>query len=105
MDFLSTPLYGGAILADLPVGFQDVSSIRQIPDTQEVYLSSAGYTSVVFDILERVTDQGDDLECLKYHLWDIVDEDAGDTRIVEEGRRVGMGKFPYVYPFVCERGR
>lgn len=129
MEFKSTPLFGGAIVADLPTGFQDVrfvsfysllhlllvclfvlllylpmpykanrvvtrSEIREVPDTQEVYLSSAGYTSVLFDILERVTEPAGDLEALKFHLSDIVDDDAGDVTIVDEGKPISLARMP-----------
>ncbi|CZT15364.1 related to human MOG1 protein [Ramularia collo-cygni] len=90
MEFQSTPLFGGAITADLPVTFQDVSTIRQIPDTQEVYLAQTGYTSLLFDILERVTEPEEDLEALKFHLGEIVEEDVGEVRVFEEGRGVDL---------------
>ena len=41
--FKTTPFYsevidGGAITCDLPIGWKDVSEIRQVPDHQEVYV-------------------------------------------------------------------
>jgi len=57
------------------------SNIRQVPDNQEVYLDTEGFTSVVFDILERVDDPTDDVEALNYHLHDLVEEDAGETEV------------------------
>lgn len=71
------------------------SEIRQVPDTQEVHLDTQGYTSVMFDILERVEGQGNDFSVLRYHLSDIVGEDddgAEEVRIVDEGREVMLGK-------------
>lgn len=57
------------------------SQIRQVPDNQEVYLDQDGFTSIVFDILERVDvgEQNSDLDALKYHLSDIVEEDDTTT--------------------------
>ncbi|KAI9754426.1 MAG: multicopy suppressor of ts gsp1 [Lichina confinis] len=70
-------LYGGAITVSLPTGFADVSTIRQVPDNQELYLSQTGFTSVVFDLTERVSDVGvaNDRDALEYHFNDIVEVD------------------------------
>lgn len=67
------------------------SEIRQVPDTQEVYLDREGFSTVIFDILERV-EKGNDEEALKFHLSDIVDEDASQTRIfnVQESKLAKM---------------
>jgi hypothetical protein len=59
------------------------SEIRQVPDNQEVYLDKDGFTSIVVDILERV--EKPDNEALKFHLNDIVDEDAGETKVWTTG--------------------
>jgi len=53
--FKPVPLYGGALKADLPAAFMDVSDIRPVPDTQEVWVDSNGLTGIIFDILERIT--------------------------------------------------
>ena len=65
------------------------SNIRQVPDHQELFLLRTGFSSLTFDIFERVTDQtvdqepmvhfsdiSDDVdqEALVYHFTDIVDE-------------------------------
>lgn len=95
-QYATIPLFGGAITASLPSTFADVryvieitsdipftltwfdSEIRQVPDNQEVYLDKDGFTSIVVEILERV--EKPDIEALKFHLQDIVDEDAGETK-------------------------
>jgi len=69
------------------------SDIRQVPDNQEVYLSTTGFTSIVFDILERVDKP--EAEALKYHLQDIIDEDAGESQIWESSA-AHLSKLPYV---------
>ena len=64
--FRSTQLFGGALIVDLPSTFADVryvaqcvalifwliktSTLRQVPDSQEVYLDKEGYTSIIFDL-------------------------------------------------------
>ncbi|KAK0936728.1 hypothetical protein LTR29_011681 [Friedmanniomyces endolithicus] len=89
-SYTLTPLYGGALTCLLPSTFTDASELRQVPDNQEVYLDSNGYTSLVVEILERV-EKGSDREALEWHLKDLVEEDgAGEVRVWEVGEgRVG----------------
>ncbi|KZF18907.1 Mog1p/PsbP-like protein [Xylona heveae TC161] len=75
--FRHTDLFGGTIVADLPSAFVDASNIRQVPDHQEVYLDKDGYTSIIFEITERVNDFNTDEEALSYHLQDIAEADEG----------------------------
>lgn len=82
-DFTPVDLFGGALNAALPSTFADVSDIRQVPDHQEVWLDKDGFTSIIFEILERV--EMSDPEALKYHLQDLVEEDAGETRVWTSG--------------------
>ena len=51
-----TPLFGGALTAHFPTNFEDASHFREVPDTQEVYVSKTYDTdiSVIIDILQRV---------------------------------------------------
>ncbi|KAF2100050.1 Mog1p/PsbP-like protein [Rhizodiscina lignyota] len=81
-SFVSTELFGGAIVVDLPAGFGDASSIRQVPDNQEVYLDANGLTSIIFDILERVDEStaATDQDALKYHFHDIASGTNDTTR-------------------------
>lgn len=77
------PLYGGAITTVIPDGFLDVSMLREVPDTQEVYVNSRsendanddglGFNeSVIVDLLQRV-EEGDDKKALEFHLKEIAD--------------------------------
>ncbi|KAL9055386.1 MAG: hypothetical protein Q9162_003583 [Coniocarpon cinnabarinum] len=73
-----TELFGGAMTAELPLSFGDVSTLREVPDNQEVYLHRTQLMSVVFDILERVERPGHpidtDEQALLYHYKDITEE-------------------------------
>ncbi|CAG8954179.1 hypothetical protein HYALB_00001294 [Hymenoscyphus albidus] len=84
-SFRSTPLFGGALIVDLPSNFADVSTIRQVPDHQEVYLDKDGFTSIIFDITERVGQPGSgpaiDGAALTTHLEDIVDSDDDTVQV------------------------
>jgi len=85
VSYTSTPLFGGALIVDLPSNFADVSTIRQVPDHQEVYLDKDGYTSIIFDITERVGVPGSspaiDGTALTAHLEDIVDSDDDVVKV------------------------
>lgn len=112
MSFRSAELFGGAITVDLPVGFGDArsglppplpcnrrltssSTIRQIPDHQEVFLDANGYSSIVFEILERV-DKPTDEEALQYHFQDLVDGTGDATNMLDQAN-AAMPKTPYVF--------
>lgn len=71
-------LYGGAISSELPADAIDVSTFRQIPDTQEVFLleKPTGLDqSLIFDLLESVDAQSL-AEVVAVHLEDILEEPA-----------------------------
>lgn len=111
--FSSTPLFGGAFTVDLPSTFGDVryaaqrvsiifwliriSTIRQVPDSQEVYLDKEGFTSIIFDITERVGPPGStdatDGRALTIHLEEIVDSDT-DTLKVWSTTHTQFSKLP-----------
>ncbi|ESZ96769.1 putative ran guanine nucleotide release factor [Sclerotinia borealis F-4128] len=83
--YSSIPLFGGALTVDLPTTFADVSTIRQVPDHQEVYLDKDGFTSIIFDITERVGTAGSspatDGAAMTAHLEDIVDSDLDSVKV------------------------
>jgi len=116
VTFRSTPLFGGALIVDLPSTFADVryiisssplaakltctkSTIRQVPDHQEVYLDKDGFTSIIFDITERVGLPGSgpatDGAAMTTHLEDIVDSDT-DTVKVWSTSNTQFSKLPFV---------
>ncbi|RKF55825.1 putative ran guanine nucleotide release factor [Erysiphe neolycopersici] len=78
-SYSRSQLYGGAITVDLPSSYTDVSNFRQIPDHQEVFLDKNGFTSIIFDITERVGPPGSgpdvDSAALTAHLEDITENE------------------------------
>ncbi len=54
-SFFPQDLYGGVIRANLPSEYIDSSTLRQIPDHQEVFLSPHSLTSLVFEINQYVS--------------------------------------------------
>jgi hypothetical protein len=84
-DFKRTPLFGGALECYLPEKFADVSQIRQVPDNQEVWIDQNGFTSIIFDITQRVDARGEGLErdgrALTIHLEDLVGDDTDSVKV------------------------
>ncbi|KAM0324530.1 hypothetical protein ACHAQA_007915 [Verticillium albo-atrum] len=83
--YKSTPLYGGALISDLPEKFADVSKLRQVPDNQEVYIDQDGFTSIIFEITERVGPAGTgpeiDGRALTTHLEELVGSDVDTVKV------------------------
>ena len=74
--FKTTPFYSefidcGAITCDLPIGWKDVSEIRQVPDHQEVYVGPGDDDPCfIIEILEY-QDSVPDAEAAKYFFEDL----------------------------------
>jgi hypothetical protein len=84
----------------IPLPYINITStIRQVPDHQEVYLDKDGFTSIIFDITERVGLSGSgpavDGAALTTHLEDIVDSDT-DTVKVWNTSNTQFSKLPFV---------
>ncbi|KAI1365109.1 hypothetical protein F5Y08DRAFT_304879 [Xylaria arbuscula] len=83
--YKSTPLFGGALVCDLPTNFADVSKLRQVPDNQEVYIDKDGFTSIIIEIDERVGESGSSEEidgtALTTHLREIVGDDIDGLKV------------------------
>ncbi|KAF2459475.1 hypothetical protein BDY21DRAFT_300199 [Lineolata rhizophorae] len=96
-SFTSRELFGGAMTVSLPSEFADVSSIRQVPDNQEVWLDTNGFTSIIFDITERVDEQtaSSDEDAMKFHFADIASGSNDDTKIWTAGS-AQMTKLPTI---------
>ncbi|GMM59173.1 Ran GTPase-binding protein [Maudiozyma humilis] len=105
----TTPLYGGAITTVIPGGFLDASLVREVPDTQEVYVNSrqAGEEStfgdglglnesVIVDLLQQV-DARDDRAALDVHIEEIASLNQADSLHVQQHETLG----PHTQVCVC----
>ena len=78
-------LFGGAITANLPPSYGDVSNVRQIPDHQEVFVDNESEASVIVELLQ-LESSFQDLEAIRHHFQDLADaNEATDTKIISEG--------------------
>lgn len=61
------------------------SKLRQVPDHQEVYIDKEGFTSIIFEICERVGPAGSSAEidgrALTTHLQELVGDDADTVKV------------------------
>ncbi|KAH8117535.1 Mog1p/PsbP-like protein [Phellopilus nigrolimitatus] len=76
-------LFGGAITVILPSILKDASTFRQVPDTQEVFISPSSDVSYIVEILQMV-DPNDPREAAKFHFDSLAhDNDAVDSSILD----------------------
>lgn len=76
-------LFGGAIVATLPVGLIDASDLRQVPDTQEVLLYPDSQISIVLEVLESV-DATEFTDIAKFHFDSLAhDNDAEENTVLD----------------------
>ncbi|CAH0477274.1 unnamed protein product [Peronospora belbahrii] len=46
------PLFGGALMCEIPQDFADVSSFRQVPDNQEVFANAVTDQCIIIELLQ-----------------------------------------------------
>ncbi|XP_034438991.1 ran guanine nucleotide release factor [Hippoglossus hippoglossus] len=74
------PLFGGALSAVIPLTATDISELREIPDSQEVFAHTHTDQSLIVELVEyqaQVADQ----DSARYHFEDI----AGSNKALEAG--------------------
>lgn len=78
------------------------STLRQVPDNQEVYIDKDGFTSIIFDITERVGGPGTSAEidgrALTTHLEELVGDEL-DTVTVWNTTPTQFSRLEYVLLF------
>ncbi|KAF8874630.1 hypothetical protein CPB84DRAFT_1797299 [Gymnopilus junonius] len=75
-------LFGGAVVADTPNNLIDASDLRQVPDTQEVFVYPNSSVSIIFEILQRVqVSQSDD--AIRFHFNSLAHDNSASSAKVE----------------------
>ena len=78
-----TPLFGGAMSATLPAGWDDCSEMRPVPDHQEVYMERAGGArSLIIEILEYA--EVPDEQCASYHFVDVAESNGATEHSIAD---------------------
>ncbi|KAA8893969.1 hypothetical protein FN846DRAFT_976590 [Sphaerosporella brunnea] len=96
-----TDLFGGAITAHFPSNFEDASQFREVPNTQEVYVSRTYDTdiSIIVDICERVSpasDPSSDSAAVAVHWDDITLSDDRCSNKVFTTTSISLPNLPGV---------
>ncbi|KAG6335881.1 hypothetical protein ID866_3218 [Astraeus odoratus] len=82
-------IFGGAISVVLPTEVLDASDIRQVPDSQELFLYLRSDSFLSIEVLERVPED-DDLEAAKFHFDAVADDNDAIEPTVKEVRHLGI---------------
>ncbi|EAW06872.1 Ran GTPase-binding protein MOG1 [Aspergillus clavatus NRRL 1] len=113
-SFSEYAFYGGAIQGAIPTGWVDGSTLREVPDHQELFLSPSTLSNLILEINQRVTQEQalsalDEQSALRggipatpetidkaaaiYHLRDLCDEDD-QLQVVLAPAAVSMARIP-----------
>lgn len=78
-------LFGGAITADYVVPLIDASDLRQVPDTQEVYLSPQDGASYILDVLQPSLPASETPEqAIKQHFDNLAHDNSAHSAAVQQ---------------------
>lgn len=96
-------LFGGAITCSLPCSYTDVSTVRGVPDNQEVFADAAADASIIVELLER--EGVPDEQSVLHYLCDLLESQDAEvapgsmvpiTSIRAAPGAVHEGRAPYV---------
>lgn len=63
-------MFGGGITVKVPKDFKDVSQFRQVPDNQEVFVSSTSDETLIVELLETPEEAQDAQDAgVRYLKW------------------------------------
>ncbi|KAF3910759.1 hypothetical protein ABW20_dc0100478 [Dactylellina cionopaga] len=96
INFVKKDLFGGAITANSPSNWMDMSDIRQVPDNQECFIDLTGLATEIFELNERVEKENDE-GAIKFHLADIFEDSPykiWNSRKLEAGEIPGLPNIP-----------
>ncbi|KAI0315520.1 Mog1p/PsbP-like protein [Amylostereum chailletii] len=83
MSTIQRGFFGGAITALLPSTLIDASELRQVPDTQEVFLSPTSDISIILEILESVEPR-DFSDVAKFHFDSLAHDNDAESSTVDD---------------------
>mmetsp|Transcript_980 Transcript_980/g.2333 ORF Transcript_980/g.2333 Transcript_980/m.2333 type:complete len:214 (-) Transcript_980:293-934(-) len=81
LTYASRKLYGGAITTTMPKEFVDISTVREVPDHQEVFSHQDTDRSVIVEILE-LSEQSNETAG-KYFFEDLAGANGSEETVVE----------------------
>ncbi|KAH9946288.1 Mog1p/PsbP-like protein [Epithele typhae] len=86
----SKELFGGAITVTLPSELIDASNFRQVPDTQEVFVSPNSGLSVIVEVLQSVA-ATDPREAAGFHFDALAHDNDAKSKTITDTATVSNG--------------
>ncbi|CAL1704148.1 unnamed protein product [Somion occarium] len=80
---MNRDLFGGAIRMELPSNLIDASDIRQVPDTQEVFLYPDSGKSFILEVLQRVEHLSHE-DAAQFHFDSLAHDNSATAHIVQD---------------------
>ncbi|CAO3615639.1 unnamed protein product [Cunninghamella blakesleeana] len=81
-------LYGGAISTVIKSTYMDASTIRQVPDNQEVFIDMNTQQSLIIELLEKVEHLNE--EAAKFHFEQIADQNNATNYSIKSIEHVSV---------------
>lgn len=75
------PLYGGALASELPATYADVSTFREVPDHQEVFVDNESEASLIVELFDYEHDFTDDL-IIRHYFDDLAQANEATHYVV-----------------------
>lgn len=96
-SYAERPLFGGALTTTLPLRFQDLSNVRQVPDHQEAFVDPNRDESLIIELLDLKHDVADEASAV-WFLHDLArEQDAEGGMVLEQSGVLQV-------PGLCFRG-
>jgi|LakMenEpi03Aug12_release.lakeMendotaPanAssembly.Ray.scaffolds.fasta_scaffold437643_1 hypothetical protein len=99
ISYIKYQLFGGAIQAEAPNTWEDISKLIPVPDNQEVFNDKVDGTSAILEILERVEVQDDN--AIQYFFNDLArhhDAEHSELSRILSQRSLDSSEMPFTDP-------
>ncbi|KIM48849.1 hypothetical protein M413DRAFT_438024 [Hebeloma cylindrosporum] len=101
--FVLRELFGGAITAQSAPDLIDASNIRQVPDTQEVFIYPHSNISIIVEILQRV-EHSDLNDAIRFHFDSLAHDNSARSAEVENVAAIPNDKQNETLPAMVLKG-
>ncbi|RDB24298.1 Ran guanine nucleotide release factor [Hypsizygus marmoreus] len=81
-SLITRELFGGAITASMPANLVDAATLRQVPDSQEVFMYPDSGISIIIEILERVEPSHFE-DAIRFHFNSIAHDNSAVSATVD----------------------
>ncbi|KAF9036743.1 hypothetical protein BJ165DRAFT_1354304 [Panaeolus papilionaceus] len=81
--YVQRDLFGGAITAQAASDLVDASDLRQVPDTQEVFMYPHSTVSIIVEILQRVKSSQND-DAIRFHFESLAHDNSAQSSHIEK---------------------